>query len=138
MKTSCGAVLLASQFTDIVEYGGSAAATEGRRSTAASQKAAAVTASAENIALAADRPEDAARHAESGAGFDLDFTLIDEVTGAVKVDWPYAIELGDGRRVDGRTDQLGKTRKVSAEFAEQATLRVFAPEHAPINPNWDH
>jgi uncharacterized Zn-binding protein involved in type VI secretion len=69
--------------------------------------------------------------------YDLDFLLIDEVTGRPLANCPYVIELANEQHIDGRSDTAGKTAKVSAEFADQAILRVFGREHAPINPHWD-
>lgn len=73
----------------------------------------------------------------AGEGYDLDFQVIDESSGAPVADWPYNIELASGQHVMGRTDQDGKTSKVAAAYAEDAILRVYPPEPMPINPFWD-
>jgi hypothetical protein len=69
--------------------------------------------------------------------FDLDFLITNEVTGKPAIDWPYLIELANGTRLEGRTDQNGKTKMVAAMREEHATLQVYEQDTTPINPNWD-
>jgi uncharacterized Zn-binding protein involved in type VI secretion len=75
--------------------------------------------------------------AKEDEDYNLDFLLTDRATGVPMVDWPYVIELAEGKHLDGRTDSSGRTVKVSARHADHAILRVFAPEPFPINPHWD-
>lgn len=69
--------------------------------------------------------------------YDLDFLITNEITGTPAIDQPYVIELASGARLEGRTDQEGKTGKISALMAEHVTLQVYESEATPINPNWD-
>lgn len=137
MKTSCGAVLIAGQFTDIVEAAGGGASTQNSAAAAQGAQLAIVALVPANKQSNSGESGGQEQHAQASTGYDLDFIVTDEKSGAVMVDWPYVIELADGRRVEGRTDQSGKTAKVSAESADKAVLRVFALEYPPINPNWD-
>jgi len=74
--------------------------------------------------------------AAAAASYDQHFHVKDEA-GQPLVDFPYVIELGSGRRIEGRTNQEGKTAKVAASGAEHATLIVYARETSPLNPTWD-
>jgi uncharacterized Zn-binding protein involved in type VI secretion len=67
---------------------------------------------------------------------DLMFEVRD-TNGQPLADCPYQIELPDGTRLEGVTDQNGLTRKVGAMSAELAKLTIYAPEPSPIDPNWD-
>lgn len=69
--------------------------------------------------------------------FDLDFLITNEITGKPATDQPYVLELVSGVRLEGRTDQNGKTKKISAKQAEHVTLQVYESDTTPINPNWD-
>jgi hypothetical protein len=71
------------------------------------------------------------------AAYDMHFLVLDEAGSQPLTDWPYIIELGNGARLEGRTDSEGKTATVTAEQAEDATLRVYEPAVTPINPHWD-
>lgn len=70
--------------------------------------------------------------------YDLHFLVIDQADGSPVADWPYIIELAGGKHIEGRTDHTGRTSKVAASYADDAVIRVYAPEPAPINPFWDH
>jgi hypothetical protein len=74
--------------------------------------------------------------AEQQGAYDQHFQVKDEA-GQPLADFPYVIELSSGRRIEGRTDQEGKTAKVVASGAEHATLVVYAQEATPLNPTWD-
>lgn len=71
------------------------------------------------------------------AVYDLDFLVVDHQAGLPLSDWPYAIELASGHHIQGRTDQAGKTTKISAADAEHAVLHLYEPEVSPITPFWD-
>jgi uncharacterized Zn-binding protein involved in type VI secretion len=75
--------------------------------------------------------------ASSDENYDLVFLITDENTGLPAVDWPYVIELANGGQLKGKTDQEGKTAKVTSTFADDAILRIFEPKPTPINPHWD-
>ncbi|GAB2859268.1 hypothetical protein GCM10027277_29700 [Pseudoduganella ginsengisoli] len=63
--------------------------------------------------------------------------MIDELSGLPASDWHYTIELANGWRLEGRTDQYGKTSKITAAYAADAVVHVYAPDPTPINPFWD-
>jgi hypothetical protein len=91
MKTACGAVLIASQFTDIVEYGGGTAA--------------------------ADNPSQASKATAASASaprFDDRFVLLDEVSGEPITHTEYAIRRASGEIEHGTTDAQGHTHLLSA------------------------
>ncbi|TFW29887.1 PAAR domain-containing protein [Massilia horti] len=77
-----------------------------------------------------------AASAEQQEIHDQYFHVKDEA-GHPLADFPYVIELSSGRRIEGRTDQEGKTAKVVASRAEHATLIVYAQEATSLNPAWD-
>lgn len=83
-----------------------------------------------------DSEPGAAAASEQQGFYDQHFYVKDEA-GQPLVDFPYVIELGSGRRIEGRTDREGKTAKAAASRAEHATLIVYARETAPLNPTWD-
>lgn len=138
MKTSCGAVLIATQFTDTVDWGGGgsakAASTPGNTQsrladTNADAAAPANTQVASNVSPTAD--------AANKTQFDIDFLINDIHTGQPLIDWPYTILLASGQQLEGRTSSTGRTAKITAATAEDAVLHVYAPEPTPINPAWD-
>jgi uncharacterized Zn-binding protein involved in type VI secretion len=106
MKTSCGAVLIASQFTDIVEYGSGASPASGK----ARSSSAAIAASS------ALRGKDV----PSGPGeagttqFDDRFILVDETTGEPLAFTEYAVRRASGQVEHGTTDSQGHTHLLSA------------------------
>ncbi len=117
MKTACGATLIATQFTDVVEYGQGApapAAQQGARSETLSNSVAAATVAAAQAAA---------------AKFDLFFLVKNENTGAILANTPYKITLEDGREVQGVTDHAGHTQKVSADSPQKATIEVPYYDH---------
>lgn len=69
--------------------------------------------------------------------FDLAFEVKEHASGQLLPDYLYEIVLPDGTTVEGWTDKNGLTKKIAARYAAEATLVVFAPEPAPINPSWD-
>lgn len=132
MKTACGAVLVATQFTDTVEYGDHRACSpieDRRKSPQPTRGPSRDVNTLSDLAPIVDtgRPRD---------GYDLHFWITDKA-GAPMIDWPYRIELFDGTVVDGRTDSNGKTQKVTGKTAEEARLHVYEPDVAPIDPHWD-
>jgi uncharacterized Zn-binding protein involved in type VI secretion len=112
MKTSCGAVLIASQqeATVDVETGSPAQASSSSASAAAKSTAATSQATASST---------------SPTAFDQHFHVISSVTGKPLVGYPYQIELPDGSTIEGKTDDEGLTEIVSAPDAAQAVLTVF-------------
>jgi uncharacterized Zn-binding protein involved in type VI secretion len=113
MKTACGATLIATQFTDVVEYGhGPAGAAPPQSSVAA-----AVAAEANKVAARTDVGK-----------FDL-FFLVKNGKGTVLADMPYKITLEDGSVVHGTTDHSGHTQKVFANTPQKATIEVPYYDH---------
>ena len=70
-------------------------------------------------------------------GYDLHFKVMDQTSGLALPDRHYIIELANGTRLEGRTDNEGKTRTVAAARAEHTILHVCEPDTTSINPNWD-
>ncbi|WP_254782770.1 PAAR domain-containing protein [Lysobacter sp. yr284] len=95
--------------------------------------AAASAAAAEAAAAAAPGDEQEA----AGHDYDQHFLLVEEAGGEPLKDWPYLIELPSGKKIEGRTDAEGKTRKISSQEAELATLSVLEPEPPSLDANWD-
>jgi len=130
-KTSCGAMLISSQAVTTLNFGGGGAGSAAAKGAASSG----------SLAGSNSAPATAAAVGSSGAmdaaAYDMHFLVLDEAGSRPLTDWPYVIELGNGARLEGRTDNEGKTAKVTAEQAEDATLRVYEPAVTPINPHWD-
>ncbi|WP_292038403.1 PAAR domain-containing protein [Massilia sp. UBA6681] len=117
MKTACGAVLIASQFTDIVEFGGGSAATNNASKTANSaiaNPAAASTGSAPSTKP--DSPDDK---------FDDRFVLQDADTGEPIPFAEYAIRRESGEIEYGTTDADGRTHLLSAT-AKAEVIEIYA------------
>jgi uncharacterized Zn-binding protein involved in type VI secretion len=128
MKTACGATLIATQFTDTVEYGQGAAARPAAQAKAALKSGAtAAGIPAKSFAQNAIAPVLAAA---KEAKFDLFFLVKNEKTGVLSVDTPYKITLEDGREFLGVTDAAGHTQKVFSDFAQKATIEVPYYDHS--------
>jgi uncharacterized Zn-binding protein involved in type VI secretion len=110
MRTACGAVLIASQFTDIVEYGGGGGG-EGAstRSESNGSKAGAESSSKPDSATNSSMSEPG-----TGTQFDDRFVLIDEASGKPIVHTEYAIRRQSGEIEYGTTDADGHTHLLSA------------------------
>jgi uncharacterized Zn-binding protein involved in type VI secretion len=107
MRTACGAVLIASQFTDIVEYGGGGGS---------STRSAAKTSSPLSTASASAPLNDDVRAPEnfSESKFDDKFVLLDAETGQPLSHTEYAIRRESGELEFGTTDDKGHTHLLSA------------------------
>lgn len=108
MKTACGAVLIASQFTDIVEYGGGAAAAGG-----SNRKPSTV---ATNNAMRQGVDDVSARSETGTFQYDDRFVLVDESSGKPLAHTEYAIRRASGAVEHGTTDVEGHTHLLSATF----------------------
>ena len=138
MKTSCGAVLIATQFSDTVDWGGGGnaqAASNAGDTTSRSAHKNADTAEPANTQVASNVSP--SLDTSSKTQFDIDFLITDVHTGQPVIDWPYIILLANGQQLEGRTSSTGRTNKIAAATAEDAVLHVYAPETTPINPAWD-
>ena len=119
MRTSCGAVLIASQFTDIVEYGGG-----GSSAGSPTEQAAAAETASTSITSASD--EGASRVAQpTNYLFDDKFVLQDAETGKPITHTEYAIRRESGEIEHGVSDAEGRTHLLSATAnAEQIEIFV--------------
>jgi uncharacterized Zn-binding protein involved in type VI secretion len=111
MKTSCGAVLVASQQTDTAEVGGGGGG-----------GAAAATAAAATVAVAAAPAAAAAAAVPADSKFDEQFQLVDK-SGKPLANAAYKIVSASGITVEGTTDAEGKTQRVKTSAEEQ--LQIF-------------
>lgn len=100
MRTACGAVLIASQFTDVVIYGSGSAASSKENSQVSPSNAMASSAGDSIAAL--------------GNAFDDKFVLIDAETGMPLAFTEYAIRRSSGEVEHGTTDSAGHTHLLSA------------------------
>jgi uncharacterized Zn-binding protein involved in type VI secretion len=106
MKTACGATLIATQFTDTVEYGGGGAS-------AASKSMAQDR--AETSGASAQPLQGTAANAEAtGQQFNEKFMLIDDETGDPLPHTEYAIRRASGEIEHGTTDANGCTHLLAA------------------------
>lgn len=120
MKTACGATLIATQFTVIVEYGGG-----NSKSPAVSTASTVALPAASALGTVKPNAEPASpAEAADEHNFDLFFVVINEKTGEIMADTPYKITMEDGCEVIGVTDQSGHTEKVCSHYAQQATIEV--------------
>lgn len=106
MRTSCGAVLVASQFTDIVEYGGGGAST--------SSESSGSKAGAGSSSRPASTTSTSMSESSVGTQFDDRFILIDEASGKPIAHTEYAIRRQSGEVEYGTTDAEGHTHLLSA------------------------
>ncbi|WP_409318977.1 type VI secretion system tip protein TssI/VgrG [Pseudomonas sp. KCJK9016] len=67
---------------------------------------------------------------------DLDFLVTSQDTGLPLKNFPYVIRTTSGKSIVGRTNEEGKTAKISSTEAEMAVIEVF-DDIPPINPGWD-
>jgi hypothetical protein len=68
--------------------------------------------------------------------YDIHFYITDAAD-LPMMDWPYCIETASGKRVEGRTDNQGKTIRIASALAECARLHVYEQDVTPIDANWD-
>ncbi|MGK5012098.1 PAAR domain-containing protein [Janthinobacterium sp. MDB2-8] len=113
MKTSCGAILIATQFTDTVEWSvgasGSSSAT-----TAAKAAAAAVM----NVNVSKPGPD--------AKPFDEQFVLFNEEE-SVLAEMPYTVKLPSGELVRGITDIEGRTERYVTDAAQP--IEIYLGHH---------
>lgn len=114
MKTACGAVLVASQFTDTVEWSSGA----GGASSAGPAAAAATTAAAVAAKAGADPAAPAAAKV-----FDEQFVLVDD-NKRVLYETPYTVKLPSGELFHGMTDLEGRTRRFVTDGAQPLEIQI--------------
>lgn len=120
MKTTCGAVLIATQFTDVVEWSSGASAGSSKAAKAALALATACPASAVTSAVAnypADSPDEQIR-------------VVDHKTGEPIPELAYYIEAPDGSNYTGHTDEDGLCERVATYQPEE--LSVWLGEDAEM------
>lgn len=110
MKTACGAVLVATQFTDTVEW--SIVAGGSPKSEMAS--AAALNAAIAGTAAGVPTPEKV---------FDEQYALVDENNRAL-YDMPYTARLPSGELFHGVTDLEGHTKRFATDGAQQIEIEI--------------
>lgn len=115
MHTACGAVLIASQFTDIVEYGGGSSSTGNAARTPSAYSSHVVAPTKDNKSS----PE-----ASSSSKFDDRFVLLDAETGDPVSYTEYAIRRESGAIEFGTTDGEGHTHLLSAT-ANAELIEIF-------------
>jgi uncharacterized Zn-binding protein involved in type VI secretion len=122
MKTACGAVLIASQLTDIVEHGGGndgSAPARPVKSQSASNPNQKTTEITQSVSSA------------DAFAFDLFFRVQHDDTGKNMPGVPYKITLDDGREFKGVTDENGNTQKVYSDSPQIA--KIEAPYYDDSN-----
>lgn len=118
MRTACGAVLIASQFTDIVEYGGGGSGA----SSPAEQASPADNLATSSISASSDSE---LKLQETSCLFDDKFILQDADTGKPLAHTEYAIRRESGEIEHGVSDSQGRTHLLSATAsAEQIEIFV--------------
>ncbi|WP_426212292.1 PAAR domain-containing protein [Massilia sp. TWP1-3-3] len=112
MKTACGATLVATQFTDTVEWssGGSGASSPANavKALAGAEAAAAAGSAASALSKAASPAKDAT--------FDEQFVLLDDEKQPMP-DIPYTVKLQSGAYEKGVTDAEGRTKRYATDGA---------------------
>jgi uncharacterized Zn-binding protein involved in type VI secretion len=117
MHTACGAVLIASQFTDVVECGSGSSAAK------TSQRAAASPAAPERLDRGDGAPVTAPPES-SEISFDDKFILINAETSAPMAHTEYAIRRESGELEYGTTDANGHTHLLSAT-ADAEVIEIY-------------
>jgi len=121
MKTSCGATLIAGQFTDIVEWGGGSLSPKAASATAL--KSGAGQAPPNNVPVAAPLPGSGASASTTADrrqdefNYDEQFQLKDEGD-VILASMPYTVKLPSGQLIHGVTDDEGHTGRYRTEGAE--------------------
>lgn len=115
MKTSCGATLIANQFTDTVEWVGASARAGATGSAATAEK---------YVASVKAKDTETAILASTSTNYDLFFHVKHDTTGNNLSNMPYKITLDDGREFKGITDKNGHTQKVFSDSPQAAKIEV--------------
>lgn len=114
MKTACGATLVATQFTDTVEYSTGAGASSSPAASAIAPLSAAAASVASKSSMAAQV-------------FDEQYTFVDENKNAL-YEMPYTVKLPSGELFHGVTDLEGRTKRFNTDGAQQ--LEVYIGHHS--------
>jgi len=116
MHTACGAVLIASQFTDTVELGGGAASATRPRKIADQTYVSEASSESEHAS--------AAQMVSTESRFDDRFTLLDADSGEPLSFTEYAIRRATGEFEYGTSDADGRTHLLSAT-AKAETVELY-------------
>ena len=120
MKTSCGAVLIASQNQYMVDDGtgdGHAAASDSAKSNAVASRVVSPSASGASTKVPS----------EAAPAFDEQIRFIAADSYPV-ADTPYKLTLADGSLIAGRTDQDGKSERIETVQALAISCAEFYPD----------
>jgi uncharacterized Zn-binding protein involved in type VI secretion len=124
MKTACGAVLVATQFTDIVEQGGGGGASSVAAASTAAARSTAVASTAASLAAGV---ADAAPNSQPEAEvFDEQYAFVDEKQPLGEI--PYTVKLPSGEFFHGVTDPEGRTERFVTDGAQQ--LEIYIGHHS--------
>lgn len=121
MKTSCGATLIAGQFTDIVEWGRGSSSPKAASTTALESGAG--QASPNKALVATPLPgagpvrSSIAGQGEDESDYDEQFQLKDE-DDVILAAMPYTVKLPSGRLIHGVSDDEGLTGRYRTEGAQ--------------------
>ncbi len=113
MKTSCGAILIATQFTDTVEWSVGASG-----SSSATTAAKAAAAGVMNVKMSKPGPD--------AKPFDEQFVLFNEEE-SVLAEMPYTVKLPSGELVRGITDIEGRTERYVTDAAQP--IEIYLGHH---------
>jgi uncharacterized Zn-binding protein involved in type VI secretion len=114
MKTSCGATLIASQFTDTVEWSSGAGGGTAAAGGASEHPAKAAASSALGSASAAKLSS----RADNSAGYDEQTHLASTAIEGI----PYLIETTDGRKITGRATDDGLLPRIETDSEAEYTV----------------
>ena len=138
MKTACGATLIATQFTDTVEW---SRASNNSATYKAARNPIPVTATSTSRPLVGT-PITQTAASNNEEAFDLFFQVQNDATGKTLGNLPYRITLEDGREFRGETDAYGHTEKVSSAHLQSATIEVpfydYRDANTTVEPDPSH
>jgi uncharacterized Zn-binding protein involved in type VI secretion len=121
MKTSCGAMLIASQFTDTVEWGGGASFNSSNEASLASKRPSDETKAARPITSLSPGHQStisqSVEDTDDAALYDEQFQLKDD-DDLILAGVPYTLLLASGQRIRGVTDEEGRTERYRTQGAE--------------------
>jgi uncharacterized Zn-binding protein involved in type VI secretion len=125
MKTSCGATLIAGQFTDIVEWGGGSSISKGTGTTVLQLGAGEARLNKPSVGV----PSPGSRAAPSAAEddkqdefmYDEQFQLKDE-NGVILAAMPYTVRLPSGQLIHSVTDDEGHTGRYRTDDADDIEI----------------
>ncbi|VEA05118.1 VgrG protein [Salmonella enterica subsp. salamae] len=69
--------------------------------------------------------------------YSIHFSLINENNGKPLVFFPYEVELSDGVKYTGVTDEDGNAELIVSDKENTAKISIYEPEVTPINHEWD-